>query len=98
MIAIIPVAGFGTRLYPETRFLKKDFFPVIDKDNQVKPVILVLIEECMAAGIEEICLVLGCKDEREYYRRFFETQLSDEHLSKLPEEKLKYEKHILEMQ
>lgn len=95
--AIIPVAGFGTRLYPETRFLKKDFFPVIDKDNQVKPVILVLIEECMAAGIEEICLVLGCKDEREYYRRFFETQLSDEHLSKLPEEKLKYEKHILEI-
>lgn len=95
--AIIPVAGFGTRLYPETRFLKKDFFPVIDKDNQVKPLILVLIEECLAAGIEEICLVLGDKEERKTYRDFFETRLTEEHLSKLPTEKRKYERHILDI-
>ena len=95
--AIIPVAGFGTRLYPETRFLKKDFFPVVDKDNQVKPVILVLIEECLAAGIEDICLVLGGEEERELYRQFFETKLSEEHLAKLPKEKLRYEEHILEV-
>lgn len=95
--AIIPVAGFGTRLYPETRFLKKDFFPVVDKDNQVKPVILVLIEECLAAGIEEICLVLGGEEERMMYRQFFETRLSEEHLSKLPAEKLRYEEHILDV-
>ena len=93
--AIIPVAGFGTRLYPETRFLKKDFFPVVDKDNQVKPVILVLIEECLAAGIENICLVLGGEDERQMYRNFFESKLSEEHLAKLPEEKRRYEEHIL---
>lgn len=95
--AIIPVAGFGTRLYPETRFLKKDFFPVIDTDSQVKPVILVLLEECVSAGIEEICIVLGSETEREQYRQFFEIELTEEHLSKLPEEKLKYEKHILEI-
>lgn len=95
--AIIPVAGFGTRLYPETRFLKKDFFPVVDKDNQVKPVILVLIEECIAAGIEDICLVLGSEEERKIYRDFFETRLSDEHLTKIPKEKLHYEEHILEV-
>lgn len=95
--AIIPVAGFGTRLYPETRFLKKDFFPVVDKDNLVKPVILILIEECLAAGIEDICLVLGGEEEREYYKRFFETRLSDEHLAKLPEDKLHYEEQILEV-
>lgn len=95
--AIIPVAGFGTRLYPETRFLKKDFFPIVDKDNQVKPVILVLIEECLAAGIEEICLVLGGEDERQMYRDFFETKLSDEHMAKLPKEKIRYEEHILEV-
>lgn len=95
--AIIPVAGFGTRLYPETRFLQKDFFPVVDKDNQVKPVILVLIEECLAAGIEEICLVLGNEAEREQYRQFFETKLNEDHLAKLPEEKRKYEEHIIEV-
>lgn len=95
--AIIPVAGFGTRLYPETRFLKKDFFPIIDKDNQVKPLILVLIEECLAAGIEEICIVLGSEDEREQYRKFFESMLSKEHLDKLPKEKIKYERHILDI-
>ena len=95
--AIIPVAGFGTRLYPETRFLKKDFFPIIDKDGQVKPLILILLEECKAAGIEEICIVLGSREEREQYRQFFETPLSKEHLDKLPKEKLKYERHILDL-
>ena len=43
--AIIPVAGFGTRLYPETRSIKKEFFPIIDKDGYVKPVILCLLEQ-----------------------------------------------------
>lgn len=95
--AIIPVAGFGTRLYPETRYLKKEFFPIVDRDNQVKPVILILIEECLAAGIEEICLVLGGEKEREMYRQFFEKRLSHEHLEKLPAEKKKYEEHILEI-
>ena len=95
--AVIPVAGFGTRLYPQTRFLKKDFFPVVDKDNLVKPLILILIEECLAAGIEEVCLVLGGEDERAMYRDFFEKPLSEDHLSKLPEAKAKYEAHILEV-
>lgn len=95
--AIIPVAGFGTRLYPETRFLKKDFFPVIDRDGQVKPLILVLLEECRAAGIEEICIVLGGKDEREQYRQFFETPLPKEHLEKLPKDKIRYERHIMDL-
>lgn len=95
--AIIPVAGFGTRLYPETRFLKKDFFPIIDKDGQVKPLILILLEECKAAGIEEVCIVLGSREEREQYRQFFETPLPKEHLDKLPKEKIKYERHILDI-
>lgn len=95
--AIIPVAGFGTRLYPETRFLKKEFFPVVDKDNKVKPVVLVLLEECLAAGIEEICLVLGGEEERQMYRDFFEHSLPEDHLAKLSKEKLRYEEHILEI-
>ena len=91
------MAGFGTRLYPQTRFLKKDFFPVIDKDGQIKPLILILLEECKAAGIEEICIVLGSEEERLQYKQFFETPLPKEHLDKLPKEKLKYERHILDL-
>ena len=93
--AIIPVAGFGTRLYPASRILKKDFFPIPDKNGIVKPVILILLEELMKSGIEEVCLVLGSEDERIKYRDFFETPLSNEHLRKLSPEMQEYENHIL---
>lgn len=95
--AVIPVAGFGTRLYPATRAMKKDFFPIVDRDGKVKPVILILIEELINSGIEEICLVLGSQEEREEYRKFFETQLADEHFQKLKSEDQNYERHILEI-
>jgi len=93
--AVIPVAGFGTRLYPETRTLKKDFFPIPDKDGMIKPVILILLEELMKSGIEEVCLVLGSEEERQKYRDFFETPLPDEHLHKLSSEMQEYENRIL---
>lgn len=93
--AIIPVAGFGTRLYPASRALKKDFFPIPDKDGVVKPVILILLEELMKSGIEEVCLVLGSEEERQRYHDFFETPLSQEHLNKLNPEMQEYENKIL---
>ena len=85
--AIIPVAGFGTRLYPATRTQKKDFFPMPCPDGMVRPVIL----------IEEICLVLGSKEERKQYADFFDHSLSEEHLSKLNAEAQEYENHILDI-
>jgi len=93
--AIIPVAGFGTRLYPASRALKKDFFPIPDIDGIVKPVILILLEELMKSGIEEVCLVLGSEEERLKYRDFFETPLPEEHLNKLNPEMQEYENRIL---
>ncbi len=95
--AVIPVAGFGTRLYPATRTMKKDFFPIVDRDGRVKPVILILLEELVNSGIEEICLVLGSEEEREEYRRYFETRVADEHYKKLKPEDRKYENHILDI-
>jgi len=92
--AIIPVAGFGTRLYPATRTLKKDFFPIPCHDGMVRPVILILLEELVKSGVEEICLVLGSEEERQQYADFFERPLSDEHLHKLNTEAQEYEKHI----
>ena len=95
--AIIPVAGFGTRLYPATRALKKDFFPIPCPDGMVRPVILILLEELVKSGIEEICLVLGSEEERQQYADYFERPLSDEHLRKLNPEAQEYENHILDI-
>ena len=95
--AIIPVAGFGTRLYPATRALKKDFFPIPCPDGMVRPVILILLEELVKSGIEEICLVLGSEEERQQYADYFERPLSDEHLRKLNPEAQEYENRILDI-
>ena len=95
--AIIPVAGFGTRLYPATRALRKDFFPIPCPDGVVRPVILILLEELVKSGIEEICLVLGSEEERQQYADFFERPLSEEHLRKLPQEAQEYEERILDI-
>ena len=95
--AIIPVAGFGTRLYPATRALKKDFFPIPCPDGMVRPVILILLEELVQSGIEEICLVLGSEEERQQYADFFERPLEEEHLRKLNPEAQEYENHILDI-
>jgi len=94
--AIIPVAGFGTRVYPETRSMKKEFFPVVDRDGLVKPAILILLEELEKAGIDKICLVVG-EDEQDMYRQYFENPLSMEHLHKLSPEMQEYEKKILRL-
>ena len=95
--AIIPVAGFGTRLYPATRTQKKDFFPIPCPDGMVRPVILILLEELVRSGIEEICLVLGSEEERQQYADYFERPLSEEHLHKLNHESQEYENRILDI-
>lgn len=91
--AIIPVAGFGTRLYPETRGVKKEFCPVIDADGLVKPAILVLLEELDNIEIEEICLILN-REEKAYYEDFFFKPLSENHYNKLSKQMKEYEKKI----
>ncbi len=90
--AVIPIAGFGTRLFPATKTMKKDFMPLIDRDGQVKPLILILLEQLEEAGIEKICLIIG-EEEREEYERFF-APLSEEHLEKLSDERRAYAERI----
>ena len=87
--AVIPVAGFGTRLFPVTKNLKKSFFPVMDSDGILKPALLILLEQLDEAGIDEVCLVIG-EDERHIYDEFFRP-LAREHYDKLPEDRKGYE-------
>lgn len=56
--AVIPAAGLGTRFLPITKALPKEMLPVVDK-----PVIHYVVEEAVAAGIEDILIVTG-RDKR----------------------------------
>lgn len=51
---IIPAAGFGTRFLPATKAQPKEMLPIVDK-----PVIQYLVEEAVAAGIEDIIIITG---------------------------------------
>jgi len=80
--AVIPVAGYGTRMYPVTKLIKKEFFPVIDADGYAKPVLLIILDELINAGIEEICLIIRPGEEELYLSLF--RKLQEDHGSKLP--------------
>lgn len=55
--AVIPIAGYGTRLFPATKAVPKALFPIIAQDGIAKPVIQLIIEEALSAGVEEVCIV-----------------------------------------
>jgi UTP--glucose-1-phosphate uridylyltransferase len=50
--AVIPAAGFGTRMLPATKALPKEMLPVASK-----PMIQYAVEEAVASGIETIVVV-----------------------------------------
>jgi UTP--glucose-1-phosphate uridylyltransferase len=52
--AIIPAAGIGTRFLPLTKAMPKEMLPIIDK-----PVIQIVVEKLVAAGVTEIIIVTG---------------------------------------
>jgi UTP-glucose-1-phosphate uridylyltransferase/mevalonate kinase len=81
--AVIPVAGFGTRMYPITHFIKKSFLPVIDENRIVKPVLLCILEELDKEGIEEIILVVG-EEEADEFKAVFEYETDAGFRKKLP--------------
>jgi UTP--glucose-1-phosphate uridylyltransferase len=59
--AVIPAAGFGTRFLPQTKAMPKEMLPIVDK-----PVIQIVVEELVDAGITEIIMVTG------YHKRSIE--------------------------
>jgi UTP--glucose-1-phosphate uridylyltransferase len=51
---VIPAAGFGTRLLPQTKAMPKEMLPIVDK-----PVIQYIVEEAVDANIKDIIIVTG---------------------------------------
>ncbi len=54
--AVVPAAGLGTRLYPATKSQAKEMLPL-----GTKPVIQHVVEELMAAGVEQVLIITGRK-------------------------------------
>jgi UTP--glucose-1-phosphate uridylyltransferase len=50
--AVVAVAGSGTRFLPATKTMPKEMLPILDK-----PIIQLVVEELVEAGIEDIILV-----------------------------------------
>jgi UTP--glucose-1-phosphate uridylyltransferase len=52
--AVIPAAGLGTRFLPATKAQPKGLLPIVDT-----PAIQLVVEEALAAGLEDVIVVLG---------------------------------------
>ncbi len=50
--AVLPVAGLGTRVLPASKVIPKEMLPIVDK-----PTLQYIVEEAVAAGVEEIIFV-----------------------------------------
>ena len=64
---VIPVAGLGTRFLPVTKGVPKEMLPIVSK-----PTIMILLEEAIEAGIEEVLFVINSR--KECIKTFFEME------------------------
>jgi len=53
-IAVLPVAGFGTRVLPATKTIPKEMLPVVDR-----PALQYVVDEAIEAGIEHFVFITG---------------------------------------
>lgn len=93
---VIPAAGFGTRLFPASKAIKKELFPIVDRDGRAKPVIQIIVEEAISAGIEEIGIVIQ-KPDRRLFEEFFCVPPPVENLNKLSKKDQDYNNYLLEL-
>ena len=69
--AIIPAAGFGTRMLPATKAIPKELIPVVDK-----PSVQYIVEEAVKSGITDILIITssGKGALEEHFDRNFELE------------------------
>jgi UTP--glucose-1-phosphate uridylyltransferase len=94
--AVIPAAGFGTRLFPATKVVKKELFPIIDRDGKAKPVIQMIVEEAISAGIQEVGIVVQPED-KEIFTDFFKSLPKKELFNKLSPQNQEYCQYLQEL-
>ncbi|MGL5973121.1 MAG: UTP--glucose-1-phosphate uridylyltransferase [Oscillospiraceae bacterium] len=77
--AIIPAAGFGTRVLPASKAIPKELIPIVDK-----PSIQYIVEEAVASGIEDILIIssFGKSAIMDHFDRNFELEYKLKHSDK----------------
>jgi UTP--glucose-1-phosphate uridylyltransferase len=94
--AVIPAAGFGTRLFPATKIVKKELFPIIDRDGRAKPIIMAIVEEAVSGGIEEVGIVVQPEDQ-ELFTELFKSPPKPELFRKLSPENQAYSNYLQDL-
>ena len=71
--AVLPVAGFGTRVLPATKAIPKEMLPIVDR-----PAVQYVVDEARAAGIEHFVFVTGRNKGaiEDYFDRAYELEYS----------------------
>jgi len=71
--AVLPVAGFGTRVLPATKTIPKEMLPIVDR-----PALQYVVDEAKAAGIEHFVFVTGRNKGaiEDYFDRAYELEYS----------------------
>jgi len=72
--AVIPVAGLGTRLLPATLATPKPLLPILNLQGVVTPIVQILVEEALDAGIREIAFVVS-PEQRDRFEQFFSSDV-----------------------
>jgi len=94
--AVIPAAGFGTRLFPASKATKKELFPIVDRDGIAKPAILLIVEEALSAGLDEVIIIVQ-EHDLPAFESFFNEQISIENFNKLSPQFQAYARRLLDM-
>src|SRR5450432_3576968 len=74
--AVIPAAGFGTRMLPAAKAVPKEMLPILDR-----PTIQYVIEEVAAGGIDDVLLITS-RDKRAIEDHFDRNAELEERLAK----------------
>jgi len=62
--AVIPAAGLGTRHFPASHAVKKELFPIVGRDGIARALIHYHLIELVAAGMEEVCIIVQPGDDK----------------------------------
>jgi len=81
-------------MFPASRAVRKELAPVVTSGGVAKPIIQVLIEEAVDAGIPEIAIVVQPQD-KPLFEAFFKTPVAADQFSRLPP-RLQSEARLLE--